>query len=64
MKLVKGDRVRREKDTHIGTVTKIKERGVAGSAVTYTEWVEVTYDNGMVVYAEPRAFEKVDEMGS
>ena len=60
MRLRRGDRVRRRNDPHVGTIVKIKERGVAGSAVTYFEWVEVEYDNGIIARGDPRLFEKIE----
>ena len=55
----KGDLVRRPGDEAVGVVTARKERGVAGSDVTYFEWIEVTYQNGIVLRAAPSNFEKV-----
>jgi len=60
MRFKRGDRVRRRNDPHIGTVVKIKERGVAGCAVTYAEWIEVEYDNGIIVRGAPSLFEKIE----
>ena len=64
MKFRRGDKVRKRRDTQVGTVIGLKERGVAGSAVTYLEYIEVEYEDGTVVRAEPNHFEKVDEVES
>jgi len=64
MKFSKGDRARKSGETHVGIVIAVRERGVAGSAVTYTQYIEVEYQNGIVVRGDPSFFEKVDEVGS
>ena len=60
-RLHRGDKVTRRGDVHVGIITNLRERGVAGSAVTYNEWVEVTYDNGTVVKGNPLLFIKVED---
>ena len=60
-KFNKGDRAKRINEEYIGVVTSLRERGVAGSAVTYVEWVEVTYPNGMIVKGDPAFFVKVQK---
>ncbi len=57
----KGDRVRKRGDQHIGTIIQLRERGVAGSAVTYVVWIMVQYDNGMTIKGDPIGFEKVED---
>jgi hypothetical protein len=52
----KGELVTRKNDLSVGTVTRVHERGVAGSACTYIEWIEVTYPNGDVVKGDPHTF--------
>ncbi len=61
MRIKRGDRVRRRGDIHIGVVVNLRERGVAGSAVTYAEWIEVEYKNGMIVRGDPGIFELVKD---
>jgi hypothetical protein len=58
-RLHKGDKVRRILDGEIGTVTVVRERGVAGSATTYTDYIEVELIDGTVVRCDPRLFEHV-----
>lgn len=58
-KFNKGDEVKRINEEHTGTVTTVRERGVAGSAVTYTDWIEVTYPDGLIVRGSPQLFIKV-----
>ena len=60
-KFKKGDKARKYGDTYYGTVTNVRERGVAGSAVTYHEWIEITYPNGMTLKGPPSSFEKAEE---
>ena len=60
-RLHRGDKVTRRNETYVGVITNLRERGVAGSAVTYLEWVEVTYDNGTVVKGDPAYFTKVED---
>jgi peptide methionine sulfoxide reductase MsrA len=59
-KFRKGDRVVSRDGSYVGTVTRIKERGVAGSDTTYVEWIEVTYDNGLIVQSDPSSFTAVE----
>jgi hypothetical protein len=61
MKFKKGDRAKRINEEHAGVVTAIRERGVAGCAVTYIEWIEVTYTNGMTTRGDPRLFVEVQK---
>ena len=61
MKFKRGDRVRHVKDSFLGVVANIKERGVAGSSVTWVEWIEVMCDNGLIVKAEPNKFRLIDD---
>jgi hypothetical protein len=61
MRFKKGDRVQHRIDSHVGTITDLRERGVAGCAVTYLEWVEVTYDNGMITKGVPNSFKLVGD---
>jgi hypothetical protein len=63
-KFNKGDRVRKGTDPYIGIVVTVRERGVAGSAVTYTQYIEVEYENGIIIRGEPHCFEKVNEVES
>ena len=60
-KFKKGDRVQRKNDLCTGTVAQIKERGVAGSAVTYIDWIKVAFDNGMVEKAQPYQFTLLED---
>jgi hypothetical protein len=55
----KGDEVRRISDRMIGIVTTVRERGVAGSACTYIDYIEVEMIDGTIVRSEPRFFEHV-----
>jgi hypothetical protein len=64
MKFKKGDRVKKRGEPHVGVVIVVRERGVAGSAVTYTQYIEVEYENGITIRGEPNYFEKVDEVES
>lgn len=61
MKLKRGDKVKHIQDSYVGSVTNIKERGVAGSSVTWIEWVEVSCENGIVVKADPSFFKLVED---
>ena len=61
MRIKRGDRVRRRGDIHIGVVVNLRERGVAGSAVTYAEWIEVEYKDGTIVKGDPGIFEIVKD---
>ena len=61
MRWKKGHRAKRRNDSYVGIVVKIKERGVAGSAVTYVDWIEIEYDNGMIVRGDPNLFERVED---
>ena len=56
----RGDKVRKRNELHIGTIVAIKERGVAGCGVTYIEWIEVAYPNGMIVRGDPSSFEEAE----
>lgn len=60
-RLHKGDAVTRRGEEEVGTVTRVKERGVAGSAHTYIEYIDVTYEDGRVVQGDPSLFRRVDE---
>ena len=60
-KFNKGDKAKRVNEQYVGAVTIVRERGVAGCAVTYTEWIEVTYPNGMTTKGDPSLFEKVEK---
>ena len=59
MKLQRGDRVKHYRDSRFGTITATKEQGVAGSAVTYLEWVDVAFDDGTTQRAPPGYFKLV-----
>ena len=61
MRFRKGDEVKRINEDYAGIITTLRERGVAGSAVTYVEWIEVTYPNGMIMKGDPCLFEKVQK---
>ncbi|HIK67151.1 MAG TPA: hypothetical protein EYF95_04210 [Flavobacteriales bacterium] len=60
-KFKRGDRVRHKQDPRVGKVTRIKERGVAGCAVTYIEWIEIAYVDGTTVKDAPPRFEVVED---
>ena len=55
-KFKRGDRVIHIRDNIAGVVVSIKERGVAGSDVTYIEKIEVQLDNGMILFDSPDCF--------
>ncbi len=61
MRFKKGDRVRDKRDGRVGNVVKIKERGVAGCAVTYTEYLEIDFGNEIAKKQPPSYFEVIDE---
>jgi hypothetical protein len=60
-KFKRGDRACHKQDSRVGKVTRIKERGVAGSAVTYIEWIEITYVDGTTVKDDPLRFKVVED---
>ena len=53
MKLKRGMRVSLTNSQWEGTITNIRERGVAGSTATYIASVEVTCDSGIVIKCDP-----------
>ena len=59
-----GDKVkiRSSDDGEILTITRIFWRGAAGSNVSYIDSVEVTYENGMKMKADPKRIEIVKEV--
>ena len=61
MKVGDRARLRRGRDTQVGVITARKERGVAGSDVTYFEWIEITYDDGSTHQYPPSAIEVIDD---
>jgi len=61
MRFQKGDRVSHHRNGFIGTVISVKERGVAGSDVTWIEKVEVALDNGVVMFESPDNFRLIED---
>jgi hypothetical protein len=55
-KFRRGDRVQSRVSKFFGEVVEIKERGVAGCAVTYVEWIRVVFENGSEQRGQPEHF--------
>jgi len=62
MKPKRGMRARLLKQEAVGTITNVRERGVAGSNVTYITLIEITYSTGLVIKCEPSACVLVDDV--
>jgi|TARA_R110001583_G_scaffold5598_7_gene30075 hypothetical protein len=60
-KFKKGDRVQDKRDYCFGVIKSVKERGVAGSAVTYISLLEVVYDDGTFGSGDPSYYRAVDD---
>ena len=61
MRFKRGDKVVSTKDSFVGIVTNIKERGTAGSDVTFIEKLTVTLENGLIVTGYPSEFKLVED---